>query len=78
MNTKALKKLVEDIYTLTWDYNGFDPENAEDMKCIIDTINYLINKFFKQNRVKIVWCEDEETNLYIKEGEKYHEANRKS
>ena len=78
MNAKELNKLVEDIYTLTWDYCGFDPTNAEDLKCIIDTINYKINKFFKQNRVKIIWCEDEERNLYIKEGDKYREANRKS
>lgn len=73
MNTKAIKKVVEDIYTLTWDYNGMDPTNATDMKCIIDTINYRINKFFKQSRVKIVWCEDEETNLYVQEGDKFYE-----
>ena len=67
MNSKALVKVIEDIYTLTWDYNHMDTKNAEDMKCIIDTINYRINKFFKQSRVKIIWCEDEETNLYVKE-----------
>lgn len=76
MNTKALVKVIEDIYTLTWDYNHCDVNNASDMKSIIDTINYRINKFFRQNRVKIVWCEDEETNLYIPE-EKQHEEVKK-
>lgn len=76
MNTKAMKKLVEDIYTLTWDYNGMDKNDAKDMACIIDTINYLINKYFKQSRIKIVWCEDEETNLYTKEEDgEYHKAD---
>lgn len=74
---KGIKKLVEDIYTLTWDYNGMDKNNAEDMACIIDTINFLIEKYFKQSRVRIVWCEDEETNLYIKdEDNKYTKVDR--
>ena len=67
MNVKTLIKIIEDIYTLTWDYNNMDTHNAEDMKCIIDTINYRILQFFKRNRVKIVWVEDEEQNKYIKE-----------
>lgn len=74
MSTKLMKKLVEDIYTLTWDYNGMDPSDAKDMACLIDTINYMINKYFKQGRIKIVWCEDEECNLYVKDEEtdEYH------
>lgn len=69
MNAKTLLKVIEDIYTLTWDYNHMDVTNAEDMKNIIDTINYRILQLFKRNRIKIVWVEDEETNLYISDND---------
>lgn len=67
MNSKSLCKVIEDIYTLTWDYNHMDPKDPDDMRSIVDTINMRIEKFFSRNRVKIVWCEDEEKNLYTKE-----------
>lgn len=69
MDYDKLKKLVEDIYTLTWDYNNGNPEDAEDMKSIIDTINVRVSNFYKNNRVKIIWNEEEDTNMYMREEE---------
>ena len=69
MDYDKLKQLLEDIYTLTWDYNCGDPKNADEMKAIVDTINSRIRNFFKRYRVRVVWCDDAETNLYMREDE---------
>lgn len=58
--TKNSNDLVIDIHCIISEYNRDESKTSEDTERVIQSIEYGIKKFFKDNNIKIEWCPEVE------------------